>query len=56
MSTRAAEYRSLIDDILAEDAALRAQGLPGLDEDEWVQLKDLVANVMERIKPAEAAE
>jgi hypothetical protein len=50
MSTRSAEYREMIEDILARDADLRAQGLPGIDEDHWVQLKDLVANAIENVK------
>jgi hypothetical protein len=48
MSTRAAEYRLLIDDILAEDAALRAQGLPGLDLFEIMELRDMVARANRR--------
>ena len=41
MSNRAAEYRSLIDDVVAG-------GL--LEEDEWMQLKDVVARVERKLR------
>jgi hypothetical protein len=43
MSNRAAEYRMLIEEILADDAALRAQGLPGLDLEEIAEMRDILA-------------
>lgn len=43
MSNRAAEYRTLIEEILADDAALRAQGLPGLDIEEIAEMRDILA-------------
>ena len=56
-SSRAAEYRVLIEEILADDAALRAQGLPGLDEDEIAEMRDLVAAAERRARMhVEAAE
>lgn len=45
MSNRAAEYRLMIEEILAEDAALCAQGLCGLDEIEIAEMRDMLARV-----------
>jgi hypothetical protein len=50
MSNRAAEYRGLIDDVVAG-------GL--LEEDEWQQLKDVVARVERKLlakQPAQPTE
>lgn len=50
MSNRAAEYRELIEDVVSG-------GL--LEEDEWLQLRDLVARVIRKIDakaPPPAAE
>ena len=48
-SSRALEYRQIIGEILAEDAALRAQGLPGLDTEEIAEMGDLVARAERRM-------
>ena len=42
-NSRALEYRELIEDILADHATLSAQGLPGLDEDEVMEMRDMLA-------------
>lgn len=47
MSNRAAEYRSLIDDVVAG-------GL--LEEDEWQQLKDLIARVERKVLAKQPAQ
>jgi hypothetical protein len=49
MSNRAAEYRLMIEEILAEDAALCALGLCGLDEIEIAQMRDMLARAERRM-------
>jgi hypothetical protein len=48
-SSRALEYRLIIGEILAEDAALRAQGLPGLDTKEIAEIRDMLARTERRM-------
>jgi hypothetical protein len=48
-STRAAEYRLLIEEILAEDAVLCSQGLCGLSEFEIMELKDMLARIQRKM-------
>ena len=48
-STRAAEYHVLIDEILADDAALRAQGLPGLDYFEIVKIRNMLLRTQRKM-------
>jgi hypothetical protein len=55
-SSRAAEYRELIESILADHAALTAQGLPGLDEEEVLEMRDMLARAERRARASEAAE
>lgn len=45
MSNRAAEYRQMVEDIVANRHLL--------DEDEWQQLGDLVKKVIGKIQPAD---
>jgi hypothetical protein len=49
MSNRAAEYRVLIEEILADDAALHAQGLPGLDLEEIAEMRDMLARTERKV-------
>ena len=56
MNNRAAEYRQLIDDVIEENAALKAKfGFDLVEKDEWQQLGGLVSNVLKKLKP-DAAE
>ncbi len=48
-STRALEYRVLIEEILADDAALRAQGLPGLDYFEIVKIRNMLLRTQRKM-------
>jgi hypothetical protein len=43
MSSKAAEYRVLIEEILAGHVAAVAQGLPGIDEFDLMEIRDLIA-------------
>ncbi len=43
--SRAREYMKLIEDIIAEDAALTARGLPGLDEFEVMEMRDMLSRI-----------
>jgi hypothetical protein len=55
MSNRAAEYRQLIEDVIEENAALKAKfGFDLVEKDEWQQLGGLVSNVLKNIKPKAA--
>jgi hypothetical protein len=47
MSNRAAEYRGLIDDVVAG-------GL--LEEDEWIEIRDLIARVQRKLAATMPAE
>jgi len=49
-NSRAIEYRELVEGILADDAALRAQGLPGLDEEEILEFRDMLARIERRVR------
>jgi hypothetical protein len=57
MSARAREYRLLIDDIIADNARLKAMGFGDLVEpDEWQQLSDVVGSVMKKLEVGDAQE
>jgi hypothetical protein len=45
MSSRAREYRRLIEEILEDDAALRALGIPGLEDFEIMEIRGMIARV-----------
>jgi hypothetical protein len=49
MSSRAREYHQLIEEILAEDASLRSCGLPGLDDLEIMEVRDMLARVCRKM-------
>jgi hypothetical protein len=51
MSPRSKEYRILLDEILDHDAENRRAGLPGLEEDEWRSLGEIVNGVLAKIQP-----
>ena len=51
MSARAREYRLLIDDIIADNARLKAMGFGDLVEpEEWQQLRDIVGSVVKKLE------
>ena len=49
MSSRSREYRQVIEEILIDDAVLRARGLPGLDDIEIMELRGMIARAERKI-------
>ncbi len=56
MSSRHDEYRQMIEDILADDAACRAGGLPGLDLEEIQEMRDMIARAERKAMAAQSTE
>ena len=55
MSTpRSREYKSLIEDILDHHDQCREMGLPGLEEDEWQSLGEIVNRVIAKLEKSMA--
>jgi hypothetical protein len=53
MDNRAPEYRVLIDEMLADDKALRAKGIEGLSYSERAELRDMVARIERQLQAAQ---
>ena len=55
MSTpRSREYKGLIEDILDHHDQCRAMGLPGLEEDEWQSLGEIVNRAIAKLEKSMA--
>ncbi len=49
LETRKREISVLIDEVKADERALLAQGIDLRDEDEWMELRDIVARIERRL-------
>jgi hypothetical protein len=59
LDTRRREISVLVDEIKADERALLAQGVDLRDEEEWLEVRDIVARIERRLlanMPTEAAE